>query len=78
MTAKTDHYTGVLLEDMNHRLKLIQEALDALQGVPEELRQMRERLDKVDDWSDVAKLVIKDHSKTLKKHDLRLTKLETA
>ena len=78
MTKATGHYEGALLEEINNRLKLVQEALDAFKTVPDDVRGIKERQDKTDTWSDVAKSVIKSQSKTLNNHETRLTKLETA
>jgi acetone carboxylase gamma subunit len=78
MRKSDSHYAGLLWEEINERLKLIQEVLSGFKDMQADVKHMKERLDKVDDWHDVAKLVIKDHSKVLNNHQTRLTKLETA
>ena len=77
MGKTDDHYQGALLEEINHRLQLLQEALEPFKTLHHDLRQIKNRQDKTDDWNDIAKLVIKDQSKTLNNHETCLTKLET-
>jgi hypothetical protein len=76
MKKPNDHYTGILLEEINDRLQGIEEGLGDLRDIKTDIRELKERFDGIDDWSDVAKLVIKDHSKTLNNHETRLTKLK--
>ena len=73
-----DNYAGVLWEEMNERIKLIQESLVVFKDVPADIAQMKADLAEMKQWKFVVKEVIKDQSKTLNNHEVRLTKLETA
>ena len=65
MKKPNDHYMGVLLEEINDRLKGIEEGLEGLKSVPTDIRELTGRIDKMDNWQDVTKLVIKDQSSAL-------------
>lgn len=66
---------GALLEDIQDRLQLIQEALDTLIGVPAEIRELKEQMTRSNERHDLAELVIKDQSKTLNSHTAQLAQL---
>lgn len=76
--GKKDHYMGALLEDIQHRLKLVQESLSDLPAMREDIRVMKADLADMKQWRTVFDLVVRDHSKTLNNHENRLDKLETA
>lgn len=78
MGTDTSHYEGALLEEMNDRLQKVQEALGALKHVPADIRRIKNDLAEMKEWRGIAELVIKDQSKTLNKHEIRLTRLEAA
>lgn len=77
----TDHYEGALLEEINDRLKGIQEGQDSLAHVPEQLNNIDKRLRTVESDVKIIKSVVTEHSrdiKDLKKLKTRVTKLESA
>lgn len=76
--TKKDHYLGILLEDIQHRLKLVQESLTDLPAMREDIRQIKADQAEMRQWRNVFDLVVRDHDKTLNDHETRLGKLETA
>ncbi|HEX7633171.1 MAG TPA: hypothetical protein VF401_02485 [Candidatus Saccharimonadales bacterium] len=78
MSSDTDHYDGVLQEDIRHRLDLVMEALSELKNVPRDIRELKDLMRQTIDRQDLLELIVTDHSKVLNEHEIRLTKLETA
>ncbi|HZL07670.1 MAG TPA: hypothetical protein VFC50_00560 [Candidatus Dormibacteraeota bacterium] len=78
MSHSSDHYQGVLLEELREQMKFVIEALKALKDVPADIKQIKADMAEMKQWRFVAKEVIKDQSKTLNNHETRLIKLETA
>jgi hypothetical protein len=78
MGKATSHYEGALLEEIIHRLKLVQEALGAFKTMPADVGQLKKDMVGVRSDLTVMKAVLTDQSKTLNNHGTRLTKLETA
>lgn len=68
---------GALLEDIQHRLKLVQESLSDLPAMREDIRQIKADQAEMKQWRTVFDLVVRDHDKTLDNHESRLGKLET-
>lgn len=61
--AEDSDYSGFLSEELNERLKAIQEGLEPLKGMQDDIRDIKERMDKFDDWKDLQKSILKDLSK---------------
>lgn len=78
MKISDNHYMGALLEEINDRLKGIEEGLEGLKNVPADVKVLKDKFASMEDWQDIAKLVIKDQSTTLNDHETRLTRLEAA
>ena len=74
--VQEDDYYGFLGEELNERLKAIQEGLEPLKSMQGDLRDIKERMDNFDDWKDLQKAILKDLSKTVNNHEARITKLE--
>lgn len=72
----TSHYEGALLEEINDRLKGIQEGQDSLAHVPKQLDDIDSRLRVVESDVKVIKAVVTDHSYDIKDLKTRVTKLE--
>jgi archaellum component FlaC len=75
------HYEGALLEEINDRLKGIQEGQDSLAHVPKQLDAIDNRLRAVESDVKVIKAAVTEHSrdiKDLKSLEPRLAKLEAA
>jgi hypothetical protein len=47
MVKATSHYEGALLEEIIQRLKLIQEALEALKTMPADIKRLKKRHEQV-------------------------------
>lgn len=71
-----DHYTGALLEDINHKLTAIMEGQAPMAGVPAQLERIDSRLARVEDDVKTIKAAIKDQSTDQRSHAKRLAKLE--
>lgn len=78
MSKSNDHYLGVIIEDTNHQLHQIYEAVSLLADVPVRLSTLEEKVDKLSKENDVFFLALKDTNKQVNNHEFRITKLETA
>jgi hypothetical protein len=76
--GKDDRYIGVLLEDIQDKLKGLAEAMA---GLINKVNVMDRRLEKVEAKTSLMlpmlKAAVKDHDKQLSDHEARLIKLET-
>ena len=75
--AKDDNYVGVLLEDIQSKLKGVAEAVADLN---KKAIKADQRLDKIEENTNLIPAVqaaIKDQTKQLNTQDLRITQLET-
>lgn len=75
---KDDNYIGVLLEDIQSKLTGVAEAVADLNKKAVKADQ---RLDKIEENTNLIpafQAAIKDQTKQLNKHELRITELETA
>jgi hypothetical protein len=77
-----DHYDGVLLEDINHKVDMILESQAAL-ATSMELGAVDERLIRVETNVEIIKRVVTEHSTSIKQqnnrlnsHNKRITTLE--
>ena len=80
----SDHYAGVLLEDINHKFDFIVEILAGM-ATAKQLQAVDDRLVRVESDMQIVKRVLREHSCELKRHDglmnnheTRITKLEAA
>ena len=76
MSSNNSHSNSALLEEINDRLKKVQESLYDLKDIRKDTKRIKKDITGLKDWSDIARLVIKDQSKTLNNHETRLTSLE--
>jgi hypothetical protein len=76
--GKTDDYLGFLLEDMDNKFDLIMEILGTLKDVPVDIQQIKADLAEMKQWRGITELVIRDHSLSLRAHEIRIGKFETA
>lgn len=66
MSEDRDHYEGVLLEEMNERLKGIQEGQESLAPIPAWLDDISKRLVEVASDVKIIKVAVKGHSDDIK------------
>lgn len=78
MRRANDHYAGALLEAINDQLKGIGEGVDALLNVPQRLTSLEDKVDGLTNESKAVQAAIKDFSSQVNKHQVRLSRLETA
>lgn len=71
------NYTDILLEDMNSKFDTILEIVTPLVSLPQEVRELREKVEDMDNTLRAGVAAIKDHSTQLRDHDYRITTLET-
>ena len=78
-------HTGILLEDINHKLDALLEGQIPLAPMARKIDNIDERLIRVENDMQVVKKVLREHSRELKhisgrvdNHHKRITKLETA
>ncbi|MDB5164607.1 MAG: hypothetical protein JWL89_233 [Candidatus Saccharibacteria bacterium] len=76
--SKDNHYDGILAEELRDQFRLILEALTALKDVPADIKRIKESVVDLEEWRELAKLVIRDQNKTLNNHEIRLGNLEAA
>ncbi len=74
----TDHYQGVLLEEINERLKAILEGQDAMVSVPADIAKLKTDMEEVKDDVRVIKSVVTAQSSDLDDHEVRIKRLEKA
>lgn len=77
--SKDDNYIGVLLEDIQDKLKGLAEAVA---GLITKVNSIDKRLGKVEEDTSrmlpILKAAVKDQTKQLDDHEVRITKLEIA
>lgn len=78
MSKKDDHYTDVLIEDINDKVQKIMEMLSLMTGMPAEVKRIRTRLEYEQSELKVTKAVVTEHSSQLQNHEKRITTLEAA
>ncbi|HWB39455.1 MAG TPA: hypothetical protein VG604_04450 [Candidatus Saccharimonadales bacterium] len=78
MSDNTDHYEGVILEEMRDNFKALAEAVAGLYPLHDKVDRIDERLQNVESDVHVIKMVMTNHSGELKDHEKRLNKLEQA
>ena len=78
MSKSNDHYTGALLEDINHKFDLVLEAISPLSGVPDHLSSLETKVDNLIGINMATQAALKDFSAQVHGHETRLTTLETA
>lgn len=78
----SDHYTAVLLEDMNHKFDVILESL-SLVATKEQVKELDVRVGSLENKVDLLTLIVKEeaaitrkHTSTLNDHELRISDLE--
>ena len=78
----SDHYTGLILEDINHKFDIMIEAL-SLTAKSSELKVINERLIDVENDVKLIYKIVSDesqvtrkHTSTLSDHEIRITDLE--
>jgi len=77
---KKDHkqnYDSVLLEDINSKFDFIVEVISSLTGLAEAIRNMDQRLGRIEAEFVIMKSVLIEHPVDIKAHESRITKLET-
>lgn len=74
-TSNNDHYFGALLEDIQVQIMRL---VEAMAGVPEDVRQLKADMTEVKQDIRVIKLVLKDHNDILYNHEDRIGKLEAS
>lgn len=72
----TSHYEGVLLVEINERLKGIQEGQDALVDVPTRLTNIEDHIFEIKTDIKAIKAVITNQSGQIDNHAQRITSLE--
>lgn len=70
-------YIAVVLEDMNAKFDLILEIVRPLTPLPQQMRELSEKVDRVETEIGVIKKVIRQHSDSLRDHKDRLCQLES-
>jgi hypothetical protein len=73
-----ENYTNVLLEDINGKFDLLIELVTPLLVLPPIVSKIADRLERVESDVKIIKKVVTGHSATLKNHENRITKLESA
>lgn len=77
MSKKEDRYAGALWEEINDRLKKVQEVLSGFKEMQADIRDMKADLAEMKDWRGAAHLAIKDQGLILSNHEQRIAKLES-
>lgn len=70
-------YIAVVVEDMNAKFDLILEIVRPLTPLPQQIREVSEKVDHVEAEIGVIKKVIRQHSDSLRDHKDRLCQLES-
>ena len=78
--ADEDHYSGVMLEDINHKLAAIMEGQKAMAGVPSAITRLEDDMTDVKTRLATMQAAMKDEGKEqrtkIDNHEGRLTMLE--
>lgn len=77
MSKDTDRIL-VLVEDMNHKFDVIMEYLKPLQTLPQQVKDLTERVDVMAGDIHIMKAVLTDQSRTLNNHENRIVHLENS
>jgi len=75
---KRTNYTEILLEEMNTKFDIMLEIVMPLTELRPIIDQIAKRVERIENDMVVIKRVVKDHSGTLRMHDFRIKKLESA
>jgi archaellum component FlaC len=78
MYMTRDDHTGAILEVINDQLTAIQEGQAAMAKVPDDIREIKDRLTNVEADINVIKAAVTDQGHELKDHEVRITSLEQA
>jgi hypothetical protein len=78
MKQTDDYHLGILLKEVNDRLKKVQGVLSGLKELQANIRHIKRGQSEMKELRSVTQFVIKDQSMTLNNHEARLTTLETA
>jgi hypothetical protein len=72
----SDDYTAAILEDVKHKFDTIIDGQTLLAPMSQKLNDVEERLIRVEGDVKIIKKVVTSHSRELRDHEHRITKLE--